>query len=196
MAYKRVVAAAVFALGELVVRNGDPQAPAQAVMGAPGADLQRSGAISVARTCMTCRFFTPDRHADPAAPRGRHGLHRRGLHDAQRLDAQRRLHQPLLQRRKRRRGRRVAGHDEQLDPPCHELLGDLEREPLELLTAAGTVREARRVGEIDEVLRRELDEQLAAVGSARERSGTTRDWRPCSCPPWRDTAARSVPLAA
>ncbi|MGK5683564.1 MarR family transcriptional regulator [Actinoplanes sp. URMC 104] len=32
------------------------------------ADLQRSGAISVARTCMTCRFFTPDRHADPAAP--------------------------------------------------------------------------------------------------------------------------------
>jgi hypothetical protein len=32
------------------------------------ADLQRAGAISVARVCPTCRFFGPDEHPDPAAP--------------------------------------------------------------------------------------------------------------------------------
>ncbi|WP_035858005.1 MarR family winged helix-turn-helix transcriptional regulator [Cryptosporangium arvum] len=32
------------------------------------ADLQRRGAISVARTCTTCRFFRPDVYPDPAAP--------------------------------------------------------------------------------------------------------------------------------
>lgn len=32
------------------------------------ADLQRSGAINIARTCTTCRFFRADVHDDPAAP--------------------------------------------------------------------------------------------------------------------------------
>ncbi|MYW91337.1 winged helix-turn-helix transcriptional regulator [Amycolatopsis rubida] len=32
------------------------------------ADLQRSGAISVARVCTTCRFFGPDEHPGPKAP--------------------------------------------------------------------------------------------------------------------------------
>ncbi len=32
------------------------------------AGLQRSGAISVARMCVTCRFFRPDAHRDPARP--------------------------------------------------------------------------------------------------------------------------------
>lgn len=32
------------------------------------ADLQRGGAISVARVCTTCRFFGPDEHPDPRAP--------------------------------------------------------------------------------------------------------------------------------
>jgi len=32
------------------------------------AGLQRSGAITVARMCMTCRFFRRDAHPDPAQP--------------------------------------------------------------------------------------------------------------------------------
>ncbi|GAA1023663.1 MULTISPECIES: MarR family winged helix-turn-helix transcriptional regulator [Amycolatopsis] len=32
------------------------------------ADLQRDGAISVARVCTTCRFFGRDEHPDPRAP--------------------------------------------------------------------------------------------------------------------------------
>ncbi|MET9260847.1 MarR family winged helix-turn-helix transcriptional regulator [Amycolatopsis sp. NPDC004079] len=32
------------------------------------ADLQRQGVVSVARTCTTCRFFSPDKHSDPSAP--------------------------------------------------------------------------------------------------------------------------------
>jgi DNA-binding MarR family transcriptional regulator len=32
------------------------------------AGLQRTGAITVARMCITCRFFRPDAHRDPARP--------------------------------------------------------------------------------------------------------------------------------
>ena len=31
-------------------------------------DLHRRGVVSVVRMCTTCRFFSPDAHADPAAP--------------------------------------------------------------------------------------------------------------------------------
>ena len=60
----------------------------------------------------------------------------------------------------RRRRRRVAGDDEQLRVAREQRLGDLEREALELLGRAVAVREARRVAEVEEVLVRELDEQL------------------------------------
>ncbi|WP_406637807.1 MarR family winged helix-turn-helix transcriptional regulator [Amycolatopsis sp. WGS_07] len=38
------------------------------------ADLQATGAISVARVCTTCRFFSPDAHPDPRAPHHCHLL--------------------------------------------------------------------------------------------------------------------------
>ena len=52
---------------------------------------------------------------------------------------------PLLQRRQRRGGHRVAGDDQQLGPPRDQLLGDVHPEArLQLLHAALTVREALR----------------------------------------------------
>lgn len=38
------------------------------------ANLQRKGAISVARICTTCRFFEPDAYSDPVAPHHCHLL--------------------------------------------------------------------------------------------------------------------------
>ena len=73
---------------------------------------------------------------------------------------ERRLHQPLPQRGQRGRRGAVARHDEQLDPPRQQLLGDLERERLDLLARPRAVRHPRGVGEVDEVLVRQLHEQL------------------------------------
>ena len=101
---------------------------------------------------------------DAAVARRRHGLHRPGLDDAEDVDAERRLHQPRAQRRQRRRRRRVAGDDEQLDAARDQLLGDLERERLELGRGALAVGEARGVREVDEVLVGQLHEQLVQDG--------------------------------
>ena len=101
---------------------------------------------------------------DAAVARRRHGLHGAGLDDAEHVDAERGLHQPRAQGRQCRRRRRVARHDEQLDPPCQQLVGDLEREPLELGLSARAVREPRGVREVDEVLGRQLHEQLVQDG--------------------------------
>ena len=103
-------------------------------------------------------------HADLAAPRRRDRLDRGRLHDAEHLDAERRLHQPLAQGGQRRGRRRVAGDDQQLDPPRDQRLGDLERELLQLLGRAGAVGQPRRVREVQVVLVREPDEQLVQHG--------------------------------
>ena len=101
---------------------------------------------------------------DAAVARRRHRLHRPGLHDAEHVDAERRLHQAAAQHRQRGRGGRVAGHHEQLDPARDQLLGDLERERLQLGRRALAVGEARGVREVDEVLVRQLHEQLVEDG--------------------------------
>jgi len=83
-----------------------------------------------------------------------------GLHDAEHVHAERGLHQPVAQRRKGRCGRAVAGDDEQLDRAREQFLRHLERECLDLAARARSIRHARGVGEVDEVLVRQLHEQL------------------------------------
>ena len=65
---------------------------------------------------------------------------------------QRGLHHPGLEGGDRRRGRGVAGHDQELRAPAQEVLGDLEREAPELVAIAVAVGEARGIPEVEEVL--------------------------------------------
>ena len=93
---------------------------------------------------------------------------RLGPHDAEHVDAERRLHHPAPQRGQRRGGRRVAGDDEQLRAAREELLGDLQREGLELGPRALAVGEARGVAQVEEVLVGQRDEQLVQDGEAAD----------------------------
>ena len=102
--------------------------------------------------------------ADAAVARRRDGLHRLGLDHAEHVDAERRLRHPLAQRRQRRRRRRVAGDDEQLRAAREQLLGDLQREALELGLRAGRRRGSGPCRQVEEVLVRQLHEQLVQHG--------------------------------
>ncbi len=97
---------------------------------------------------------------DASGARQRDGAQRLGAHDAEDVDAERRLHHAPLQGRQRGGGRRVARDDQQLHAPPQELLGDLGREAHELVLGALAVGEAGGVPQIQEVLARERDEQL------------------------------------
>ncbi len=69
-----------------------------------------------------------------------------------------------LERSERRRTRRVARDDDQLGALPEEVIGDLDREPLELLLRALAVREASRIAEVEVILGRQRHEQLVQHG--------------------------------
>ena len=69
-----------------------------------------------------------------------------------------------LELRQRRRGRRVAGDDDQLHVLRLEVAADLAGEAAYLLERPRAVREPRVVAEVDEVLVREGDEALVEHG--------------------------------
>ena len=142
--------------------NGDPRSISGTSPGqATPTTVTNGSAAAIACLVGAAAHGRLRRHVADAAVAGRgDGPHRAGLHDAEHVHAQRRLHQPLPQRRQRGRRGAVAGDHEQLDPPRQELLGDLERERLDLPPRARAVRHPRGVGEVDEVLVRQLHEQL------------------------------------
>ncbi len=66
----------------------------------------------------------------------------------------------------RRRSRRVARGDDELDPLSLEVARDLGREATDLVERTRPVREPRAVPEVHEVLVRERDEALVEDGQA------------------------------
>ena len=70
----------------------------------------------------------------------------------------------LLEIRQRRRGRRVAGDEDQLDALRGEVAGDLACEAADLVERARAVRQARAVAEVDEVLVRHRHQALVEDG--------------------------------
>ena len=102
--------------------------------------------------------------ADPPVARPLRGDPRFRLDDADHLDAERRREHPLAQRIQRRRARRVAGDDEQLARRASSNSAIWSAKLLELRGAALAVGKARGVAEVEEVLVRELDEQLLQDG--------------------------------
>ncbi len=70
----------------------------------------------------------------------------------------------VAERRQRRRGRRVAGDDEQLGAPVEQDAGELAGELGELRRGAVAVGEARGVAEVEEVLVGKRHEALVQNG--------------------------------
>ena len=89
---------------------------------------------------------------------------RGGRDDADHVDPAVVLREVLLERPERRRARRVAGDDDQLGLGLEQVVGDLDREPLELRLRPLAVREPGRVPEVDVVLGRQRHEQLVQDG--------------------------------
>jgi len=98
-------------------------------------------------------------HADAAVPRR---LHRRprARHD----HAHDGRGEALLQQRQRRRGGRVAGHDDQLDRHGLQKRRELPRIDLELRAGLLAVGEARRVADVGEVLAGQGDQAFVEHG--------------------------------
>ncbi len=113
--------------------------------------------------------------ADPPVGAARRGDPRLRLDHADHIDAERRREHPLAQRRQRGRAERVAGDDQQLCATREQVLGDLERESLQIGGAVLAVGETRGVPEIEEVLMRQLDEQLLEHREAADARVEDRD---------------------
>ena len=81
-----------------------------------------------------------------------------------------------LQRRERVRGGRVAGDDDRLDVLRRQELADLATVAPNGVGALRSVREARRVTEVDDPLVRQLPNDLADDGETADAGVEDTDW--------------------
>ena len=119
---------------------------------------------------------------DPAAVAARHRQLRGRPDNADDVDLTAVASQQGLDRGQRGRAGGVAGDHQQLGAGGQEVLGDLEREGLELALRALPVGEARRVAEVQVVLRRQRHEQFVQDGQPahagiEDRHGLIGNWR-------------------
>src|SRR5205823_7478522 len=137
--------------------------------------------------------------SDPPVARRLDGRVRLGRDHADDRD-----HQPLLELRQRRRGRRVAGCDDQLHPLALEVAGDLTRVAADLVERAGAVGQARKVSEVEEIIVRHRHEALVENGQppGARVENADRSWihvRDCRLTPvpgrvWRNTVLLALIL--